>query len=156
MSDFKVPTVQLPTIVHYQDGSVLLGTVYMPALSAVQAGPMLPLEWVNSPTDFFPFKQEESPAAIILNKSRVLALSVEDRPEHRDPSWETGAPRCRIAVEADGRRFEGDVVMDLPENRRRLVDFLNQAGTFVCLISVERQILIRKDRISKVTELQEI
>ena len=153
MSDFRVPTVQLPTIVHYQDGSVLLGTVFMPALSAVQAGPMLPLEWVNGPTEFFPFKPEEASSAIILNKNRVLALSVENRPEHGDPSWESGAPRCRVAIEADGRRFEGDVIMDLPENRRRLVDFLNQAGMFVCLISGERQVLIRKDRISKVTEL---
>jgi hypothetical protein len=155
MPDFRVPTVQLSTVIHYRDGSVLQGTVFTPAQSAVQSGPMLPLEWVNSPTDFFPFRPDEAGAAILLNKHWVVAFSVENRPELQDPSWDSGTARCRVALEAGSVQFEGEVVIDLPENRRRLIDFLNQAQTFLCLTSGERQILIRKDRISKVTELRE-
>ena len=93
MQDFKVPTVQLATELHCVDGAVLRGNVYMAALSAVHAGPMLPQEWINSPPAFFPFRQE-SGTTLLVNKHQVLAMSVEAPP----PATRSGSRQPRSAA----------------------------------------------------------
>jgi hypothetical protein len=156
MDEFRVPTVQVPTELHCADGVVLRGIVFMPAQSAVHAGPMLPDEWVNSPPPFFPFKPEGSGSSILLNKQQLLAMVVEERPPTDELlEWEAAGPKVRVAVEADGKRFEGHLVMDMPENRRRVVDCLNRPEAFLSLTDGDRVILIRKTRISRSYELQE-
>ena len=153
MQDFKVPTVQLATELHCLDGGMLRGHVYMAALSPVHAGPMLPQEWINSPPVFFPFRQE-SGQTLLVNKHQVLAMSVEV-PASRDGEWQPPTPVRHAVVEAGGKRFDGDVAIDMPENQRRLVDYLNRDEAFLCLVSAGNQVLVRKEVISRVFELQE-
>jgi hypothetical protein len=154
MDDFKVPTVQLATELHCVDGSVLRGRIFMPALSAVHSGPMLPQEWVNSPPVFFPFRQDGG-TTILVNKHQVLAMSVAATPGGDDLASDPATPVCRTTVEAGGKRFEGGLVIDMPENQRRLVDYLNRSESFICLVSAESHLLIRKELISKVFDAQE-
>lgn len=154
MDDFKVPTVQLATELHCVDGSLLRGRIFMPALSAVHGGPMLPQEWINSSPIFFPFRQDGG-TTILVNKHQVLAMSVAATPEGCDQPWEPDTPVRRTTVEAGGKRFEGGVVIDMPENQRRLVDYLNRSESFLCLVSGENHLLIRKDLISRVFDAQE-
>jgi hypothetical protein len=154
MHDFKVPTVQLATELHCVDGAVLRGHVYMAALSAVHAGPMLPQEWINSPPAFFPFRRDDG-TTILVNKHQVLAMSVAAPPAGDEPSWEPADLVRRAVVEAGGKQFQGDVVIDMPENQRRLVDYLNRPESFLCLVSAEARLLVRKDFISRAIEIQE-
>jgi hypothetical protein len=154
MSDFKVPTVQLATELHWTDGPVLRGHVYMPALSAVHAGPMQPQEWINSPPVFFPFRQDGG-ETILVNKHQVLAMSVEAPAPGEEDAWEPAVLMKRAVVEAGGRRFEGDVTIDMPENQRRLVDYLNRPESFLCLVSGGSHLLVRKELIARAFEVQE-
>jgi hypothetical protein len=153
MHDFKVPTVQVATELHCLDGGVLKGYVYMAALSAVQAGPMLPTEWINSPPVFFPFRQDNE-ETLLVNKHQVLAMSVEVPPPD-DETWQPTSPVRHAIVEAGGKRFEGLVAIDMPENQRRLVDYLNRSEAFLSLVSGRNQILVRKELISRVFEIEE-
>jgi hypothetical protein len=153
MHDFKVPTVQLATELHCVDGAVLRGHVYMAALSAVHAGPMQPQEWINSPPAFFPFRCEDA-TMMLVNKHQVLAMSVVTPPTGpEDELWESAGLVRRVAVEAGGKRFEGDAVIDMPENQRRLVDYLNRPEAFLCLVSGENDVLVRKELISRAFEV---
>jgi len=154
MHDFKVPTVQLATELHCVDGGVLKGHVYMAALSAVHAGPMLPQEWINSPPVFFPFREDRG-ETILVNKHQVLAMSVEAPAAGDEEAWEPGVPTRRTMVEAGGKKFEGDVRIDMPENQRRLVDYLNRAEAFLCMFDGGHQLLVRKELISRVFEVEE-
>jgi hypothetical protein len=155
MYDLKVPTVQVPTELHCADGVVLRGIVYMPALSAVQAGPMLPHEWINSPPPFFPFRPAGEDGTLLVNKEQLLAISVAVPVPSDDPAWEAPSLVRPVVVEAGGKRFEGSIVIDMPENRRRVVDCLNRDETFLCLVADEQQVLVRKALISRVIEVQE-
>jgi hypothetical protein len=154
MDDFKVPTTQLATEIHCVDGSVLRGRIFMPALSAVHSGPMLPQEWVNSPPLFFPFRQDDG-TTILVNKDQVVAMSVAATPEGDDEAREPAAPVRRATVEAGGKRFEGGLAIDMPEHQRRVVDYLNRPEAFLCLISGENHLLIRKALISRVVGTEE-
>jgi hypothetical protein len=154
MHDFKVPTVQLATELHCVDGAVLRGHVYMAALSAVHAGPMQPQEWINSPPAFFPFRREDG-AMILVNKHQVLAMSVVAVPlEPEDELWEPASLVRRVMVEAGGKRFEGDVAIDMPENQQRLVDYLNRSESFLCLVSGENHLLVRKEFVARAFEVE--
>jgi len=153
MSDFKVPTVQLETELHWADGEVLHGNVYMPALSAVHSGPMQPQEWINSPPAFFPFRQDDG-GTILVNKHQVLAMSVEAPEEPMDDqAWEPAVVVRHSVIEAAGKRFEGEVLIDMPENQRRLVDYLNRSEAFLCLVCGGRHLLVRKELISRAFEV---
>ncbi len=154
MHDFKVPTVQLATELHCLDGGVLKGHVYMAALSAVHAGPMLPQEWINSPPVFFPFRQEGG-ETLLVNKHQVLAMSVEAPAPGEEDTWDPGVPSRRTLVEAGGKRFEGSVRIDMPENQQRLVDYLNRQEAFLCMFDAGNQLLVRKELISRVFEVEE-
>jgi|WetSurMetagenome_2_1015567.scaffolds.fasta_scaffold806873_1 hypothetical protein len=155
MSDFKVPTVQLATELHWADGVVLRGHVYMPALSAVHAGPMQPDEWINSPLAFFPFRAVDG-KTLLANKRQVLAMTVEAPPAPDDgQEWEPAMPLRRVTVEAGGQRFQGDVAIDMPENQRRVVDYLNNPEAFLCLAAEGRHILVRKEFIARAYEARE-
>jgi hypothetical protein len=157
MHDFKVPTVQLASELHWADGAVIRGNIYMPALSAIHAGPMHPQEWINSPPVFFPFRQEgDGGPTILVNKRQVLAMTVEaPLPEGDDQGWEPAVLLLRVAVEAGSKRFEGEVVIDMPENQRRFVDYLNRPEAFLCLVAGENHLLVRKDFISRAHEVEE-
>ncbi len=153
MVDFKVPTVQLATELHCLDGGVLRGHVYMAALSAVHAGPMLPQEWINSPPVFFPFRKDDG-ETLLVNKHQVLAMSVEAPPPD-EQAWQPAGPVRHAVVEAGGTQFEGEVAIDMPENQRRLVDYLNRPEAFLCLLSGANQVLVRKELISRVSDTGE-
>ena len=153
MHDFKVPTVQVATELHCLDGGVLKGYVYMAALSAVQAGPMLPTEWIKSPPLFFPFRRDNG-ETLLVNKHQVLAMSVEVPAPDAD-TWQAPTPVRHTVVEAGGKRFGGAVAIDMPENQRRLVDYLNRPEAFLCLASGGNQVLVRKELISRVFEIEE-
>jgi hypothetical protein len=155
MDDFKVPTVQLATELHCVDGAVLRGHVYMAALSAIHAGAMTPQEWINSPPAFFPFRQEDG-TTVLVNKYQVLAMSVAAPPPAADEqAWQPPELVRHAIVEAGGKRFGGDVVIDMPENQRRLVDYLNRTESFLCLVCGENRVLVRKERVARATEVEE-
>jgi len=155
MSDLSVPTVQLEAEVRFVDGTILTGTVYIPTVSAVRAGPMLPQEWINGPPLFFPLRLHQAPSAILVNKRQVLSLCVPTARREDEPSWESASVVLRVLIETGNERLEGEVVIDMPQDQRRLADYLNRPEAFLLLQSGERQYLIQKDRISRVSEVLE-
>jgi hypothetical protein len=155
MSDLSVPTVQLEAEVRFVDGTTLTGTVYIPTVSAVRAGPMLPQEWINGPPLFFPLRLHHAPSAILVNKRQVLSLCVPTAQGEDDSPWESASLVLRVVAEAGTERFEGEVVIDMPEGQRRLADYLNRPEMFLLLQSGAQQHLIQKDRISRMSEVLE-
>ena len=72
-----------------------------------------------------------------------------------DDPEETGAKRRHVVVECRDRRFEGEIVIDMPPHLRRVSDFLNRPDPFVIVQEGGRHHLIRKARITRVLEPRE-
>ena len=125
----------------------------MPAHSAVQTGRMHPEEWINGPSMFFPFRTTGSSHGLLLNKCQVLAVTVGPEAED-DPTSEGEAPVRRVTVEAGDRVFAGSVVIDMPVNQQRVVDYVNRPEAFLLLRGDGRHFLIRKDLISRLLEVE--
>lgn len=153
MDDLRVPTVQVQAEIRCADGTVLHGIVYLPVLSAMQTGPMLPLEWINGPLSFFPFRSASDGRGLLVNKRQVLSLTFAAPPDG-EPDEDAALVR-RVVVEAGCERFEGEVVIDMPETQRRLVDHVNRPDAFLLVRAGRTQHLIRKDLISRLFEPRE-
>jgi hypothetical protein len=150
VSELRVPTVTLDVEIVCANGTWFVGRIFMPAASSHHSGPMRPDEWMNDGAPFFPFLPANLSTAVILNKADVVVLSVlagsdiaADVPD---------LPRRRVQVECRDRVVGGIVVIDMPEGHRRVLDYLNTSDPFLIVYDGDREHLIRKARITRVTE----
>lgn len=154
MSELRVPTLALDAEVLCADGRAFTGRVFLPAASSIHPGPMKPEEWMNDAVPFFPFLPEGEKGSVILNKHEVLVLSVTGPEPPADDERPRG-PERRLAVEVRGRVLTGTVVIEMPANHMRVLDYLNAAHPFLSVREGERSHLVRKARITRVLELPE-
>jgi hypothetical protein len=153
--EFKVPTVALKAEAALADGRRFRGRIFLPTAAHDHAGSMRAEEWMNDGVDFFPFLLDDAAAPVLLNKREVVALTVPASAD-RDRTLEAvPLPRRRLALECGTRRFEGTIVIDMPENHSRVLDYLNRPGAFVTLRDGDRHHLVAKARITRVSETRE-
>jgi hypothetical protein len=152
----QVPTLALEAEVLCADGRTFRGRVFMPDVAATHTGPMRPAEWMNEPAPFFPFRPDDGSGSFLLNRSEVLVFTVSADTGHdlEDPEEGVGLHR-RVIVECRDRRFEGEVVIDMPAHLSRVQDYLNRADSFLIVRDGARVHLIRKARITRVLEPKE-
>ena len=154
--ELRVPTTPLEAEVLCADGRTFRGCVFMPSVAAHHTGPMRPVEWMNDATAFFPFLPVDSSNAVLLNRNEVLAFTVSAHAvaDVDDRDGDAG-PRRRVVVECRDRRFEGEVIIDMPSHQNRLLDYLNRGDAFLIVLDGDRHHLIRKARITRVLEPKE-
>lgn len=138
------------------DGRVFHGKVFVPNASSHHDGPMRPLEWMNENAPFFPFLPRDDGGSFILNRNEVLVLTVAAEADmEADDPIAAATLRRRVIVECRDRRFEGEILIDMPAHLSRVADYLNRADTFVIVREGDRHHLIRKARITRVIEPRE-
>lgn len=146
----RVPTVAITATVLCGDGRRLDGEVFLPASAPMHGGPMRPDEWLHEPTPFFALRMADGGSAFV-NKLDVLAVTVSaaDDPDQEDGGF--GVERG-IVVECLSHRFEGTLVIDMPPDRRRVLDALNGPGDYLTLRDGDKHHIVRKTRITRAFE----
>jgi len=154
MNGLRVPTVSLPVEIVDHDERSLKGTIFLPAMAHRHEGPARPDEWINENAPFFPFLPSDGGRSILLNKARVVALTVPlSTEEHTIPmDLERTA---RVIVECGAARFQGVLRMDMPDEKSRVLDYANRAEAFLELFDDERCHLIQKRYITRIIEIKE-
>jgi hypothetical protein len=155
MSELRVPTVAVTAEILCADGRSFLGRIFIPVLSSHHSGPMRAEEWLNEPARFFPFLPDDAQAPMLLNKREVLVLSVAALADAGQIPEGSDSPVRRVAIEAEDRRLEGTVIIDMPHGHTRVLDYLNRPEAFVTVRDGDRHHLVQKERITRVIELKE-
>jgi hypothetical protein len=155
MSELRVPTVVLLADVQCADGRRFRGRIFIPAASARHPGPTRPEEWLNDPAPFFPFHPDDAEAPVLMNKREILVISVPAVADAGDIPEGSDSPIRRVALEAETRRLEGYLVIDMPHGQLRVLDYLNRGETFVTLRDGDTHHLVQKKRITRVIEFRE-
>lgn len=153
--EFLVPRLLRSAEVLGVDGHLVRGRVFLPASAQSHPGAMRAEEWMNDPAPFFPFLPDGEGTPVILNKDRLLVVTVQASADQDDTLDQVATPVRRVAVECGGVRFEGDVVIDMPANQLRVLDLLNRPGAFLTVRSGEVHHLVRKSRITRVREISD-
>lgn len=156
MDDFRVPTTSLPAEILCSDGATVLGDIFLPAHSSRQPGPMRPDEWTDTMHAFFPVRSRLTRSLTIVNREAVVALTVPASSNTSDDDVLVDLPVFRIAVEAGGTRFEGDIVVDMPMGHQRVADWLNAPGPFITVRAGTAHHLIQKRHVHRVLELDRV
>jgi hypothetical protein len=154
--EYRVPTTSLDVEILAADGRTFQGRIFVPDVAATHRGPMRAAEWMNEASSFFPFVPADGSGSVLLNRSEVLVCTVnaEADADLDDPDGAGGLLR-RVVVECRDRRFEGEVVIDMPPHQRRVSDFLNRPDPFLIVRDGPRHHLIRKARITRIIEPRE-
>jgi hypothetical protein len=150
---FQVPRLLRSAEVLSADGRVLRGRVFLPAAAESHPGAMRAEEWMNDAASFFPFLPDGEGRPVILNKQQLVVITVAASADRDDALDQVGAPVRRVRVECGALRLEGEVVVDMPANHSRILDLLNRPGAFLNVREGERHHLVRKSRITRVSEL---
>lgn len=151
--EFQVPRLLRHAEVLGSDGRLVRGRVFLPAAAQSHRGAMRAEEWMNEPAAFFPFLPDGEGTPVILNKDRLVVVTVQASADQDTTLEQVATPMRRVAVECGAVRFEGDVVIDMPANHSRVLDLLNRPGAFLSVRSGDVHHLVRKSRITRVREL---
>lgn len=149
---FQIPRLLRAAEVLVADGRVLRGRVFLPATAASHPGAMRAEEWMNEPLPFFPFLPDGEGSPVLLNKDRLVVMTVAATADRDETLDEVGIPMRRVHVECGSLRLTGDVLLDMPVNHSRLLDLLNRPGAFLNVRDGERHHLVSKTRITRVSE----
>lgn len=151
MSELRVPTGVLPVEIECADGRRFNGRVFIPTASPSHDGPTRPEEWMNASPAFFPFVPDGEDAPVLMNKREILVLTVLAPAGVEDGDLDS--PLVQVRVEAESRRLEGELLIDMPPNHLRVLDYVNRAEPFLLLREGSIRHLIQKERITRVIEV---
>jgi hypothetical protein len=153
--DYRVPRVLRAAEVLCADGERLRGRMFLPATAESHPGTMRAEEWMNDAAEFFPFLLDGEGSPIILNKGEIVVITVAASSDHDDLLDQVPVPVRRVVVQCGGLRLQGDVAIDMPANHSRVLDLLNRPGAFLNVREGNHHHLVRKSRITRVSETRE-
>lgn len=125
MTDFLLPRTAIAARITLTQGEPRTGTIFVGARVPHHEGPETPLEMLNRPDPFFPFRPTDNGEILLVAKGQTVALAVEDAPIG-DPDRLSAARQLQLElVLTNGATITGQASAELPENHARPLDYLN-------------------------------
>lgn len=124
MTGFLLPRASLPARVTLTTGKPRMGTIFVGARVPLHDGPETPLEMLNRPESFFPFRPNDG-EILLVAKGQTVALTIDHGPII-DPDRLSAAKQVELElVFANGSTMSGRAAVELPEQHSRALDYLN-------------------------------
>ena len=122
-------TLLVPATLHLSDGTEFGGSLHVQSAVASHPGPETVVELLNRPEPFLVLILEED--GIRFVPKAQVALVECPAPEPEDGDRKSAMRFLNLEVEMmSARVLEGSVESELPPNRSRVQDFLNDGGEF--------------------------
>ena len=132
-------TLKVPATLHLADGAELAGQVHVQLAVAHHPGHETVVEMLNRPEPFMVLSTEEDGVRFIPKVQ--VALVEYDAPVVGEDAEAAAARRSaavpltlEVEMMVTARVIEGVVAVELPPNRSRAQDFLNDGGEFFPLL----------------------
>ncbi len=128
MSAFQLPRSAVAARLTLSQGRPQVGTIFLAARVPQHDGPETPLEMLNRPDPFLPFRPTEDDEVLLVSKGQIVTLSVEHGPI-TDPDRLSAAKELRLElVLSNGTTIAGHARVELPEEHSRTLDYLNASA----------------------------
>ncbi len=123
-----MPRVAVPASLLLAGGGKREGEVYVMERVPQHAGPETPLDMLNRPEPFFPFRPKTgSERVLLVAKARTVTLTVP-RPQEDSVRLSAAKKATMEITLADGSVLSGWATLELPQHHSRLLDYLNAAA----------------------------
>ncbi len=144
-------TLRVPAEVLATGGRRLAGFVHLQPHAAVHLGSETPEDLLNRHGRFLPLTREDG-RTVFLAKAQILALLIPADALSDDPARASAARNLQIRVElSDGTEFAGSVASEMPPDRPRTLDFLNETSGFFALRSQDAVRYLNPEHLRVVT-----
>jgi len=153
MDEFRIPVVSKEVVIEFSGGVQTAGFVFLPAAAPDHAGAMRLVEWLNGPDKFFPFQIQGAAASVIVNKDNILNMTAYHDRDSGDYDEIDDSHKCGVRLETPHGHYSGNVVIDMPYYRHRVLDALNGDRPFIYLLDGGKEVHVNKKFIVKAREL---
>ncbi len=133
-------------------GGTLDGFLHLQPLASFHSGPESPEDALNRKEQFLPITSDNR--TIFVAKNQVLAVTIRTVLQTSDVDRVEAARTLGMQVElSDGTGFVGAVTSELPPDRARVLDYLNHAEGFFCLVDQDAMRFVNRFHVRLVTPL---
>ena len=149
MSDYRIAKLRCPVELTLANGQRIDGDVFVQSVSRFGTGPETPIDLLNDDDPFLPVVAGTGEVWLV-QKAQVAVVGVA-LPADDDPV-DTGVIGMRVEFTlVDGSSHVGSVFPELPADRPRLVDFLNDTPLhFLALFTADQLRLVNRVHIAYV------
>ena len=149
MSVYRVQKSELSVVVFQADGSIMKGVVFLSATAYNHAGKQTLLDLLKEPGDFFPFRSE-SGEFCVTNKQTITHIRFV--PPEQEEEYQSLGDRENVEIKfVGGEQLDGTVVIEMPEGRSRLFDFINVMEGFFLLQNEEAHYLVNVPHVRNIS-----
>lgn len=144
---FAIPRAAIPAVLLQTGGGKRTGEIYVMEGVPQHAGPETPLDMLNRPEGFFPFRPtDDGHTVLLVSKARTVALTVPRATTSEDPDRISAARTGRLELMlADGSRLSGSATIEMPQHHSRLLDYLNaSAEPFFAITTADEVHLVNR------------
>ena len=150
-SDFRIEKERLPVVVTTESGERLGGEMFVQGYARRRLGREEAVDVLNDDEPYFPLALADG-SMLLIAKRRVRDVAVSGT-EHAAATVPSRAATVEVVV-AGGDAFLGEVRLEVPFERPRLLDFLNRLQQrFVTLHTADGIRLINSRLIERVRSL---
>lgn len=129
LTGFALPRLAIPAQLLLTEGPARTGEIYVMERVPQHAGPETPLDMLNRPEGFFPFRPAAENGVLLVAKARTIALSTPRTASGEDPARLSAAKMAAVELTlADGSRISAIATLELPAHHSRLLDYLNASS----------------------------
>jgi hypothetical protein len=155
MSEWLTTQRQRATV-HLTDRRTLTGDVHLQLMARHHSGPETTADLLNRDELFFALVLDgEQP--LFVAKAEVVFVELPPQLAIEDPDRASAARRIELEVElSDGSMLEGVLMIELPPDRLRALDFLNSAPAFFPMWNTDAVRIINRNHIRTASPLVDI
>lgn len=147
MSEFRLEKIEKDVVLFLADGLVLEGVVFLSTFAYGHSGRQTFLELLREDDRFLPLRDREGNFRLV-NKDAISHA-------RHTPGSAPEPPPLGEAVQArlfffGGETLEGTIVLEMPEGKSRLKDFVNAAPAFFPIDCGKSHYIVNSRRIHQV------
>jgi hypothetical protein len=153
---FQIPRFEASAELLLSDNRRLKGKLFLPILPSSKLGHSTVIDSLNEPQRFFPFFSEKSNQVEIFNKDILVEVVVDIDVDQDDTSTLLNSNFWIEQIEVQCSTYvsvTGNVILDLPPNRARVLDFFNLPAAFFSLQDGKNTHIINKKYVTNIREL---
>ena len=126
MSEYQVEKRKVSVTIALVDGQTREGVIFLSPFSSHHSGPQTMIDLMSEEEPFAPFVGSDG-SFLLVNKSQISHIMYQ---KEADDKPVLGTPLEVEVTFTNSRQLSGTVVLEVPEGKSRLLDFMNSNRDF--------------------------
>ena len=146
MSEYQVEKQKVSVGIELVDGQTRDGFIFLSPFSSFHSGPQTLVDLMSEEEPFAPFVGNDG-CFLLINKAQVSHIRYQ---KEADDKPVLGTPLEVTVTFTNSRQLSGTVVLEVPEGKSRLIDFMNSNHDFFDLLCEDGDYIVNPNIIIEI------